>query len=145
LKAPSWFLRELESFDPDLRLRWSPRLEFWQIERRVKRGLHPGTIRNDGWHDDYIRAADGYILVASVTPEMFQILGRSIFQRLKDSDLWARGGWEKVASEIEAAEHADEEKKWESFGAEVRYSSAELFNFLKHRNGQSIYAPGAIA
>jgi hypothetical protein len=141
MKAPTWFLRELKAFDPDLRLRWSPRLELWQIERQVKRSVHPGTIRNDGWHDDYIRASDGYILVASVPPHL---LVRSIFQKLKDSDLWARGGWEKVINEIETAERIEEEKKWEDFGADVRYSSAELYHFLKHRNGQSVYAPGVL-
>lgn len=139
MEAPAWFARELRAFDSDLRIRWSRRLQLWQIERRVRRGLHPGTIRNDGWHDDFIRAQDGYMLVASARPGK---LGRSIFQKLRDSDLWANGGWQKVADELEAAEERAEEKHWENFGADVRSMSAEVFRFLQHRNGQVIFNAG---
>lgn len=132
-------MKELQSFDPDMRLRWSPRLQLWQLERRVKRSVHPGTIRNDGWHDDYIRAQDGFILVASVPPHG---LTRSIFEKLRASDLWARGGWEKVIREIEAAEDEAEQEKWDKFGADVRAQSAEVYRFLQHRNGQAVYSPG---
>lgn len=139
MRPPEWFVKQMRAFDADLRIRWSARLQLWQIERQVKRSAHPGTIRNDGWHDDYIRAQDGYILVASVQPGK---IGPHIFQKLRDCDLWANGGWEKIADQIEDAEQAREEKAWENFGGDVRHLSAEVFNFLKYRNGEAVFNAG---
>ena len=138
-KAPDWFLRELKAFDEDLRVRWSPRTETFHLERRVTRGLHPGTIRNDGWHDDYIRAQDGYILVGTIRPGMF---ARSIFDRLRASDLWANGGWEKVARSVEEAEEAEEAESWAKFRESLREESREVYDFIKIRDGRTIFNAG---
>lgn len=137
--VPEWFLRELHQFDADLRVRWSPRRELWQLERRVTRSLHPGTIRNDGWHDDYIRAQDGFILVAEIPPRQFH---RTIFDKLRASDLWSNGGWEKVADEIEALEQAEEDKKWANFSDDIAYRSKEIYEWWKIRDGRTVFSHG---
>lgn len=142
MKAPAWFLRELQDFDSDLRLRWSPKLELWQIERRVRRSLHPGTIRCDGWHDDFIRAREGYLLVASVPARG---LSRTIFERLRASDLWANGGWARVASELEAAEEQAESARETAFANEMGGISREVYDLIKHREGRSVYNAGWVA
>jgi hypothetical protein len=140
--APGWFLKELREFDSELRLRWSQRLEMWQLERRVTKSLHPGTIRNDGYHDDYIRAQDGFVLVASIPPGTF---GRHIFERLRAADLWANGGWAKVVREIEEFEEAEEELKWSKFGEVLKEESKDLYELMKIRDGRSIYSVGSPA
>jgi hypothetical protein len=140
--APRWFLDELRAFDSDLRLRWSFRLQNWQLERKVTRSLHPGTIRNDSWHDDYIRAQEGYILVATIP---FNGLSRSVFERLRASDLWSNGGWQRVAEELEELERVQEEKVWNDFQDSVRASSAELYNLWKIRDGRTVFNAGWVA
>ncbi len=141
MKAPKWFVSELKKFDPDLRIRWSQRMEMWHLERQVRRGLHPGTIRCDTYHDDYIRAQDGFILVACVPPRM---LCREIFEKLRASDLWSNGGWEKVIRDIEAGEAAVEEKKWADFRDTMKHLSSEVYGFIARRSGSQItFSEGA--
>ena len=140
--APGWFLRELREFDSELRLRWSQRLELWQLERRVTRSLHPGTIRNDNYHDDYIRAQDGFVLVASIPHGTF---GRHIFERLKAADLWSNGGWARVCREIEEFEEAEEEKKWAEFSETLRNESKDIYELMKIRDGRTVFNAGLVA
>ena len=137
--APSWFLRELREFDPELRIRWSRMRERWQLERRVTRGLHPGTIRNDQYHDDYIRAADGFLLVAEIPHGTF---GRHIFERLRASDLWKNGGWEEMIKKIEEFEEAEEEKKWADYEDTLRHESQALYDLMKIRDGRTVFNIG---
>ena len=139
MDAPGWFVRELQAFDSDMRVRWSPRTELFQLERRVTRSLHPGTIRNDGWHDDYIRAQDGYILVAQVPPGKFS---RTIFDRLRASDLWANGGWEQVCRQIEGDEDREEEMQWRKFEEDIHEHSKEVYDWMKWRDGRTVFSPG---
>jgi hypothetical protein len=137
--APKWFLNELRVFDPDLRVRWSRRTETFHLERRVTRSLHPGTIRNDHWHDDYIRAQDGYVLVGIIRPGLFS---RTIFDKLRAADLWSNGGWARVCRKIEEFEEAEEERKWDDFGETLREESAELYETMKIRDGRTVFNAG---
>ena len=142
MDAPAWFVRELEAFDPDMRLRWSRRLELWQLERKVRRSLHPGTIKQSDWDDDVIRARDGYLLVASVPP---RALHRSIFSKLRHADLWSNGGWEAVSDALDAYEQEEESRKWESFSAKARDYAADMYDWLKIRDGRSVYNVGSLS
>jgi hypothetical protein len=139
MEAPAWFLKELAEFDSDMRLRWSRRLELWQLERRVRRGLHPGTILCDNWHDDYIRARDGYLLVASVPPKQ---LSREVFEHLRASDLWARGGWQKVSDDLDELDRRREEDIQESFAREMHEINKDVFEWWKLRDGETVYNAG---
>ena len=138
MKAPAWFERELRAFDEDLRLRWSVKKELWLIERRVRRALHPGTIKTDLEDDDSIRARDGYLLVASIPPRG---LSRFVFQKLRESDLW-QTGWKRVADELEAAEQAAEQKAWSDFSADVAGLSDEVYSFIARREGRQVFSLG---
>ena len=139
MQAPEWFLKELHAFDPELRVRWSARLELFQLERRVRNALHPGTIRNDGWHDDVIRAADGYILVASIPPGSF---GRHIFEKLRASDLWSNGGWKRVADQLDEFEATEEARKWAKIEEDNLAMAREVFEIMKLRDGRTIFSAG---
>lgn len=137
--APQWFLDELRAFDPDLRLRWSIRTHSWALERQVRRGLHPGTTKGDPFSDDYIRARDGYILVGTIP---FGGLHRYVFQRLRDSDLWARGGWQRVADEMDQADEMTEQARLEKFSRENREYARDLYNLYAIRDGRTVFNAG---
>lgn len=135
MKPPNWFIKEMKAFDSDLRLRWSKRLCMWQLERQVRRGLHPGTMRGDEGHDDFIRARDGFLLVLTIKPRM---LCREIFESLKLSDLWSNGGWKKLADDLDAAETARENQEWKTFNDDVHAMNREAYDFIQRRNGARI-------
>jgi hypothetical protein len=139
MQAPDWFLQELKAFDPLLRLRWSVRHEAWQLERQVAWGLHPGTISKDTDSDSYIRARDGYVLVATIPPHG---LARSVFAKLRASDLWAHGGWKRVADQMDAFDQMQEERTWESFSAKVHDASREVYELMKIRDGRTVFNAG---
>jgi hypothetical protein len=138
-KAPDWFLKELAAFDPYLRLRWSPRLQLWQLEKKVRRSLAPGTSKTDGWHDDYVRARDGYILVCSLP---FSRLNRDLFQILRNNDLWALGGWKKVADALDEYDASVEENRMKKFGETCREQARDFYNWLKIRDGRTVFNSG---
>lgn len=137
--APEWFLRELRAFDSDLRLRWSPRIQLWQLEKKVRRGLAPGTIATDSWNDNRIRANDGYILVCSIPPKK---LHRSLFQNLRDNDLWANGGWKRVADALDEYEAAVDEYRAKKFGEKCREHARDLYDLMKIRDGRTVFNAG---
>ncbi len=137
--VPAWFLTELKAFDPALRVRWSAKMNMYQLERRITHGLPVNTLKKDGFDDDYIRAREGYILVALIAPGKFS---RSIFDTLRASDLWSNGGWEAMAKSIEDLEAMAEEKRWESFNQDIKDQAREFWNFLKLREGSRIFNIG---
>jgi len=139
MKPPDYFVRELAAFDPDLRIRWSTQYERWMVERRVRRALHPGTIKCEDWDDDVIRARDGYLLVGTVSPHG---LSRTILEKLKASDLWSNDGWRRVADKMDEYDRTKEEKAWDDFSDDIRSYSAEVYEWLKIRDGRSVFSPG---
>lgn len=139
LLAPGWFLAELEAFDPDLRCRWSNRTGTFHLERKVTRSLPTECYKSDTEHDDYIRAREGYILVGVINPDGFS---RSIFDKLRASDLWSNGGWQKMISDIEAYEAEEEEKKDKAFSDDLAAMSGEVYRFLKFREGSRVFNAG---
>jgi hypothetical protein len=139
LSAPEWFLKELNLFDPDLRVRWSAKMQLFQLERKIAHSKIVETTKQDIYDDDYLRAKDGYVLVALIQPGKFS---RTIFETLRASDLWNNGGWEAVARHIEDLEAREEEKKWEAFTDDVKYHTKELYDFLAIRDGRRILNVG---
>jgi hypothetical protein len=135
MKAPEWFVKEMSAFDPALRVRWSKKMNIWQLERKIANSKVIDTSKRDGFDDDYIRAKDGYILVALIEHGKFS---RDIFSVLKASDLWSHGGWECMARYIEEKEAMEEEKRWKDFSDDLKYRTAELYNFFKIREGSRI-------
>jgi hypothetical protein len=139
MKPPEWWTRELRAFDPDLRTRWSPKVELWMIERRVRRSLALGTIKEDPNDDDVVRARDGFLHVASLPPRGFS---RYALEKLKAADLWTQGGWEKIDRELCEAEAALEEKQWKDFDQDLHHMHREVYRFLSHREGRSCFSGG---
>jgi hypothetical protein len=136
--VPKWFLTEMKVFDPELRVRWSPKCRMFQLERKISHSM-PIETTKDSFSDDFIRARDGYVLVAMIEPGKFS---RNIFAVLRASDLWSNGGWEAVADAVEAFEAREEELKWKEFENNIHYDSIDVYNWLKIRDGRTIYCPG---
>jgi hypothetical protein len=91
--------------DPELRLRKSAEcLNLYILERRCRRA--PAT--NTGMRDEsdmHIQARDGYIHVSSVHPNWLTKpwnMRRALLE--EGTDLWANGGHDKVADEMEYEE-----------------------------------------
>jgi hypothetical protein len=139
MDAPLWFLTELKAFDPDLRVRWSTKMNIFQLERKIAHGKFIDTTKKDTYDDDYVRAREGYILVALIEPGKFS---RNIFATLKACDLWSNGGWEHMARYIEEQEAAVEQKIWDDFSDDLKAQASELYSFLKIREGSMIYNIG---
>jgi hypothetical protein len=133
--APAWFVKEMKAFDSELRVRWSQKMNMWQLERKIANSKIIDTIKKDAFDDDYIRAREGYILVALIESGKFS---RNIFSILRASDLWSNGGWESMAQYIEDMEALEEQKKWEAFSDELKCQSREFYSFLKLREGSRI-------
>jgi hypothetical protein len=142
-QAPNWFVTEMKAFDSALRVRWSQKMNMWQLERKIANSKPIDTTKRDGYDDDYIRAREGYILIALIPNDKFS---RQIFETLRASDLWSQGGWESMARYIEDTEAAAEEKFWNDYSDELKAQTAEIYNFLKYREGSRIVnigIPGA--
>lgn len=68
MQPPSSFVQRLtKEFGGRLRIRWSKRLNEFQVEQRVGRATTPPIFVSE-FRDDYIRAKDGYAYVLSVRP-----------------------------------------------------------------------------
>jgi hypothetical protein len=139
MKAPEWWTRELKALDPELRTRWSAKRELWMIERKVRRSLAPGTIKEDPDDDDVVRAKEGFIHVATLPPRGFS---RYALEKLKASDLWSRGGWAQVDRELCEAEAALEAKQWADFDSDMHGLHREVARFLAVRQGRMIFSGG---
>lgn len=101
-----WFAqRVIEAYDKLLRLRKSAeRPDLYILERRIRRK----PVANSGMRDVsdmHIQARDGYLHVASVHPSFVVKPHRLIYNLLAQGvDLWASGGADKVADELEYEE-----------------------------------------
>lgn len=68
-RVPEKFQERLEEeFGDKIRVRWSPKLEEWHFEQKVRRGLagFPQGLDQDRFSDDLIRYADGYMWIFSI-------------------------------------------------------------------------------
>lgn len=139
LSAPGWFVREMSKFDPELRVRWSEKANIFMLERKIAHSKNIDTIK-DCFSDEYIRARDGYVLVALIPHDKFS---RSIFDTLRASDLWSNGGWEHMAKTIEEIEEREFEEGLKKFIEDIAYESKEYYSFLKYRDGETVFNIGA--
>ena len=140
-QAPDWFLKELKTFDPLLRIRWSDKMQVWHLERKLLAGLHPGTIRRDTEDDAYIRARDGYVHVCSMLPD--RPFTRQIFAILRANDLHTHG-WKRFADQADAFDQMREEKSWENFSKKVTDASKDVYELMKIRDGRTVFNAGWI-
>lgn len=66
--APEEFTAKLRREFPDLHIRWSNKLQCWQVEQQVGRGALPPFRFDNDTNDRYVRARLGRWLVCQVAP-----------------------------------------------------------------------------
>lgn len=95
----------LDGVDPDLRLRRSAeRPHLYVLERRCRRRPAVNTGMRDS-SDIHVQARDGYIHVATVHPNWLNKPWNIVRALTEEgTDLWAKGGAGRVASEMEYEE-----------------------------------------
>ena len=150
------FLNALRSFDSFLRCRWSTALDCYLIERKVSRGkpLAPLVVANDEtvqvlgeelraepspllrreldhrirfMVEEYRAAVEGYVIVLEVPQNC---LDERVFFTLWESDIWRRGGAEKVNTEIDERQDAVPRKSRAVWMDEVRGRAKEAFRYM---------------
>ncbi len=154
--APKRFLDDLHAFDPYLRCRWSTALDCYLIERKVTRGrpIPPKVLANDEtiqalseelraepspalrreldhrirfMAEEYQAAVDGFIVVLEVQPDC---LDSRVFFTLWDTDIWRRGGADKVNAELDERMDAVPRKSRAVWMDEVRGRAKEAFRYM---------------
>ncbi len=103
---PAELAKLLKEFDEALRVRWSDGQQRWRLERRVSRGQvwPPSEVESPEAYEDRQAARDGYILVDYVDRAL---LNGKLLDVLRAGDIWARGGADAVADQLDRydAEH----------------------------------------
>lgn len=96
------FQRELKKFDPLLRCRLSYYRDNYIIERKISHGSAWGVKPDEKrGHDFWIQAKEGYVHCLRVRRDL---LGPLVFNHLMATDVWANGGAERVADQMDEAD-----------------------------------------
>lgn len=122
-------VRQLRTFDPLLRVRWSDCQRFWRLERKVTRGMvwPPSEIESPSQYEERIAARDGYILVDTIKK---QHLTERLIDVLRRNDLWSRGGAAGVASEWDLADQERDMQRRQSLGDELEAAARERYRYM---------------
>ncbi len=106
MSPPQEFVHRLSrEFGGRLRIRWSPRREEWHIEQKVGRALGDPPRHIPDWHDQWVRARDGYHFLCAIRtgdrmpcpicrqsiPVPIMRMGEAMCQACKDAKRTARG------------------------------------------------------
>lgn len=149
---PAWFLAELATFDPDLRLMPSVVHPVYRLCRVTSHSFGMKALLADGTlkpHPDTVRMADlGVVPVATITPVPGAMhWSRRIFTELAARDIWRQGGAKKAAEEIEAHEAAQKDTQKANAREELDQRSGDAYRSYKYRTGQrlSLVTPPASA
>lgn len=121
----------LHGHDPDLRLRRSlERPDWFVLERRCRRA----PAINTGMHtytDMHVQARDGYIHVSIVHPEWLRHPWNIVIAlREQGVDLWAAGGADQVADELDYEEQWARETRRRRRREDSRAYYREQFDIL---------------
>lgn len=101
---PKSFVRQLQAYDPLLRIRWSDFERRWRIERKLThaRSIDPGLFK-ENQYEEFVARQDGYIPVLYAGKEQ---LDYRVFFTLFVNDIQRMGGAAKVAAMMEQEEAA---------------------------------------
>lgn len=105
---PTEIVRDLEAFDPQLRLRWSDGQGQWRLERKVSRGqVWPASeVETAAGYESRVAAKEGYILVDLIHPSL---LNSRLVPILRQNDIWSNGGAKEIADAMDTLD-ADQQR-----------------------------------
>ncbi len=148
MTLPPGYQARLRRFDPELRLRWSPRRHVWLLERRARYERLPVDPRKYGFteHDTVVQQRDGYFALGEYAPRDLPTCDRLIAY-LRTQDVRRRGDQdlarlaEAVADELDAADAAREEKRRRDALDDVGARAGEEWETNKWREGVRVAVP----
>lgn len=125
---PKTFVKELRSFDPLLRVRWSDMEHRWRIERKIThaRSIDPDRFRSQDY-EEFVARRDGYLPILFCK---YHQLDERIFHVLYAADLHRAGGAKKVADELDRLESDQRAKSRTKWLDEVYEAARERYDYL---------------
>jgi len=108
------FLRDLNDYDPMLRVRWDHRDEYWRIERRLRHGK--SAVYDMSNPDDRQARSEGYQVAMRVP---YDCLDEQVFRAMDAGDIQKRGGYKRVADEMDAHDQAVFAKRRRDYNDEL--------------------------
>ena len=144
-QPPSSFVAALHSYDPLLRVRWAVRTNLWFIERKMPErhkqllSERPNPYKSKRGKDLYDGWKAGYVHVLSVHPSL---LDNRVFDTLRQCDIWAHGGVDRVNRALDdaiLAERQSEDRVIQNFNESA---SREAHDQLQWGLGNRIAMPG---
>lgn len=139
------FLKELYDYDPKLRVVWDRKDAYWRIERKAARARAMKVAPNPlCTPEDWAAAEDGYVLVMRVP---HGCLDSRVFYTLAAGDVQARGGYKRVADEMDEEYWAHQARSRRRFLDDREYQARERWtnwnsNYPKTKYGSKDKAPG---
>lgn len=137
-KPPDYFLQRLLDHDNMLVVLPSRQQPLYRLARRVQytAGIGPQAVLN---HEADTAMMHTHKVVPVTTIVRFGASnfwdGEAVVQKLKDRDIWAHGGSEKVSELMEAAERLDEERLKAGIRDNLRQRAKDGWNSLQARTG----------
>jgi len=131
------FLRDLQDYDPLLRVRWDHRDEYWRIERRLRHGK--SAVYDMSNPDDRQARSEFYQLVLRVP---YDCLDGQVIHALAAGDIQRQGGAQRVVAEMEAYEAAERAASDAAFADHSEYRAKERWtgwntNYPMTKHGRS--------
>lgn len=137
MTPPLLFVSRLAAYDPELRVRWAPRLHRWAIERKMPErhkqllAERPNPWKSARGQEVYEGWRQGYVLVMFVDPSL---LHWSIVEpALADCDTWKQDGFEAINRKLDAAQEAwdrETDKLREVFAEDAGKEAADRMMWL---------------
>ena len=141
MTPPAAIVNKITSYDPALRVVWSPSRECWLIERRVRRArLWYGGESPDP--DVKRRYLDGYIHVGNVAP---RLLDERVLLNLWKNDMWRQGGAKAVNAAMDDYFETTERQEVATRRDDLRGVAADMWDFLAWRRKGRVTVPDRVA
>mgnify|MGYP001577194306 FL=1 len=141
MTPPAAIVNKIKSYDPALRVVWSPLKECWLIERRVRRArLWYGGESQDP--DVKRRYLDGYIHVGNVAP---RLLDERVLLNLWKNDMWAHGGAKAVNAAMDDYYETTERRDDVAQRDDCRQVAKEMWSYVDWRRRRGASLPERVA
>jgi hypothetical protein len=140
--SPGW-LKPIADYDPELRIMPSQQSPVYRLMRMARR---TGSTNAKVWRDKGVQmAADTQaafalhlVPITTLTPECVRQPPEHVVQWLKDHDITAHGGADKVVDRMEAVEQKNEQKIDDHNRDEVRQRSRASYIGYQYRTGARV-------